>query len=144
MSGIVEVQRSIRRSLQAPLKTAADAHNPKVPLQWPGVTFDRKGRPFFMAVELGFGPVIIHEIGRNPLFEGSGHVSIVVRTPIDQGEDGNDSLLGIITAAYPYGSSPSFDGVTVFVDKMEHRGYGVDGPWLTGLVAVHWNIYRRT
>lgn len=145
MTAIVEVHRKIRRALQDPLKDAAAAFSEgPVDVQWRGIPFERVGKQRFLAVEVGFGPVIIHEVGPNPQMEGSGHVTIAIRSPVGSGEDANDRLLGIITAAYPYNSTPSFEGVSVFIDKMEHRGYGKDGAWLTGLVAVHWSIYRRS
>lgn len=142
---IVEVQRSLRRALQAPLKTQADAYSGgAIPIQWQGIPFERVGMANYISAQIGSGGVIVREIGPTPMCEGTGFVTMVFHSPIDDGEDGNDKLLGIATAAYPYASTPSFGGVSVFIDKMEHRGYGSDGPWLTGLVSVDWSIYRRS
>ena len=141
---IIEVQRKIRRALQSPLNAQALAASPSVPIKWTGIPFDRDAMSNYIDVQIGFGAVIVHEIGPNPLVEGTGFVTMVLHSPIDRGEDGNDKLLGIATAAYPLYSTPAFEGISVFVDKMQHRGYGSDGPWLTGLVSVDWNIYRRS
>lgn len=141
---IVGIQRSIRRALQKPINDAAAAFSEgPVAIQWKGIPFDRVGRTRFLAVEIGMGPVVIHEVGPNPMVEGSGHVTIVIRTHLEKGEDANDALLSIVTAAYPYNSHPTYGAVSVNIDKMEHRGYGIDGPWMTGVCVVHWNIYRR-
>lgn len=145
MQAILEVHRKIRRALQAPLDAAAAAYaSGPVPVQWKGIPFERAGLQHYLSVEIGMGPVIVHEIGSRPMMEGSGHVTIVIRSPIDKGEDANDKLLGIVTTAYPYGSTPTFEGLAVHIDKAGHRGYGEDGPWLTGLVSVDWNLYRRS
>lgn len=141
---IVEVTRSIRRALQGPLSDQAAAFAPAVPIQWKGIPFDRTGLVNYIAVEIGFGAVLVHTVGPNPLVEGAGYVTMVLHSPIDEGEDGNDKLLGIATAAYPYAQPVTFEGISVNIDKMQHRGYGSDGPWLTGLVSVDWNIYRST
>jgi hypothetical protein len=154
MSQIIEVQRKIRRAVQIPLYNAAvsaglvnDANEPLI--QWGGAAFahyDTDGAPIpaYLAVEVGFGDVVVHEIGGNPMVEGNGRVTINIHTPMPLGEDGNDALLGIIAAAYPYGSEATFEGLTVNIDKTDPRGYGSDGPWKTGLYSVHWNIYRRS
>lgn len=148
MTTIIAVQRKIRRALQLPLYAAAVAAglvnaDGEPLIQWNGVPFDRRGLPKYISVEIGFGAVIIHEIGPNPQVEGRGHVTMNLHSPIDEGEDSNDALLGIVVTAYPYNSNPSFEGVSVHVDKTEPRGYGRDEPWLTGLYATSWDIYRR-
>lgn len=152
---IVSATRKIRRALQGPLHVQALAAGVliepgKPAIQWKGIPFDRDvlvtgatTKPY-ISVEIGFGAVIIHEVGPTPMVEGTGYITMVFHSDITLGEDGNDKLLGIATAAYPYASTPSFDGLAVHIDKMQHRGYGSDGPWLTGLVSVDWNIYRRS
>lgn len=149
MTSLLSVHKDIRRALQAPLFNAAVAakyvDDLDVPLiQWKGLPFDTNNRPSWMAVEMIFADVIVHEVGPDPMIEGPGAVNIVIRSPLNLGEDGNDALLGIIDTAYPYASTPSFGGVVVNIDKSQHRGYGSDGPWLTGQVSVDWNIYRRS
>lgn len=149
---IAVVQRKIRRAAQIPLYNAAVSaglvNGDGEPLiQWGSLPFDHSpdGSPLraFLAVEIGYSNVVVHEIGENPLVEGSGRVTINIHSPMDEGDDGNDALLGIITAAYPYGSTPSFEGIEINIDTINARGYGNDGPWRTGLYTVTWNIYRR-
>jgi len=148
MTAIVAVQRSIRRALQARLNQSAIAAglliSPGVPaIQWKGIAFERDNLANYISVEINVSDVIVHEIGRNPQVEGVGFITAVLHSPIMNGEDANDALLPIMTQAYPYAEPVSFGGVSVNIDKMQHRGYGSDGPWLTGLVSVDWNIYRR-
>lgn len=154
-AAILEVHKKIRRALQKPLYDQALAANllisAGVPaLQWRGIPFDRtllqlanETKPY-ISVEIGFDDVIVHEVGQNPMVEGAGHITMNLHSAIDKGEDGNDALLPIVVAAYPYAVPVTFDGVEVHVDRARHRGYGSDGPWLTGLVSVDWNIYRRS
>lgn len=148
MTTIIAIQRSIRRALQKQLYNAVEAF-PLVDedgaplLQWAGVHFERVNRTHFIAAEFAFSHVEVLEIGPNPMVEANGHITMNLHSPLDEGADGNDALLGIIEAAYPYASTPSFEGVTVNIDKTEPRGYGNDGPWMTGLYSTRWNIYRR-
>jgi hypothetical protein len=146
---ILEAHRKIRRAVQAPLNAQALAAGLVTPagnaaIQWRGIPFDRGGLDRYISVEVGFDDLVVHEMGPNANMEGVGHLTLNLHSPIDKGEDGNDSLLPIIVAAYPYGVPVSFEGIDVHVDTAQHRGYGSDGPWLTGLVSVHWNIYRRS
>lgn len=148
MSGIVAIKRSIRRALQTPLYDAVLAAGYILPngepaIRWPGVAFEREGLLNYFDAEIVFGAVTILEIGPTPQVRGDGAMSIVTRSPLKAGEDGNDKLTGIIASAYPYASTPAFAGVEVCVDKMEPGGYGSDGPWTTGLTRVYWNVYRR-
>lgn len=152
---ILEVHRKIRRALQKPLYDQALAQGllvaPGEPaLQWRGIPFDRTrlqlttGAKPYISVEVGFDDVIVHEVGGNPMVEGAGHLTLNLHSAVEKGEDANDALLPIVVAAYPYGVPVSFEGLDVHVDRARHRGYGSDGPWLTGLVSVDWNIYRRS
>lgn len=143
MTTIVEVHRKIRRAVEIPLYNAAAAALPPVPIQWKGISFTRTGKTHFISVDIGLGEVVVHEIGPNPMMEGPGYVTCILHSPIGMGQDGNDALLPIVTTAYPYNSNPAFEGVAVHVDKMQHRGYGEDGAWMTSVVTVDWNIYRR-
>lgn len=149
---IALVHRQIRRAVQSPLITAAEGAGwaPATQLQWRGIQFDRDKLRLvqpplpYISSEMAVDDVIVREIGPNPMFEGRGHLTMNIHTPGDAGEDANDVVLAWVAAAYPYSGNPSFDGITVNIDKMQHRGYGMDGPWLTGLVSVDWNIYRRS
>lgn len=156
-AAIVLIQQKIRRALQLPLYDATVAagivsadNEPYI--QWKGIPFERDplvagvrvNIENYLAVEFSMSDVVIHEVGRNPMVEAKGHVTVNCHSPIDQGEDANDALARIVAAAYPYASTPSFEGISVFIDKMVPGGYGSDGPWLTGLVSVDWNIYRRS
>lgn len=146
---IVLIKKQIRRALQGALEAAAisaglvdDGGSPLI--QWKGIPFDREGLDNYLAVEIAFASVVVHEIGPHPMVEANGHVTVNCHSPLNMGEDANDALAGIVAAAYPYASTPSFGGVSVNIDKMDPGSYGSDGPWLTGLVSVDWNIYRRS
>jgi hypothetical protein len=148
VTSLLPIHRDIRRALQLPLYNSAVVEglvnlDGEPLIEWQGIPFDRRELLSFLSFEIGYGPILVHEIGPAPMIEGSGYLSIVIRTPIAEGEDANDALLGIIHAAYPYATTVPFGAAAVHVDKTEHRGYGSDGPWKTGLVVVNWNIYRR-
>lgn len=146
---IADIQKQIRRALQIPLYNAVVAAGYVDPdgnpfIKWKGIPFERDGLQNYFDVEIAFSDVVIHEIGPNPLMEGKGHVTVNCHSPLDHGEDGNDKLSAVVAAAYPYGSTPAFGGFAVNIDRMLPASYASDGPWLTGLVSVDWNIYRRT
>lgn len=151
---IILIHKQIRRAVSSPLVSGAEAAGWDISkqLQWSGIHFDRdRLRPpaaasilSYISTEIAVDDVTIREIGPNPLFSAVGHLTMNIHSDPLLGEDGNDAVLSWLGAAYPYTSTPSFDGISVNIDKMRHRGYGSDGPWLTGLVSVDWNIYRRS
>lgn len=142
MSAIVMVKKEIRRALQKPINDAMQAEGFEDCIQWPGIPFERAEKPHYIATEINWGDVRVLEIGKFPRFEGRGGMTFNLHSPLDAGEDGNDALARIVASAYPYASTPSFDGVTVNVDKMKSGGYGSDGGWFTGLITVDWLVYR--
>lgn len=146
---IADIKKQIRRAIQIPLYNAVIAAgyvdgggNPFI--KWKGVPFERDNLLNYFDVEISFSDVVIHEIGPNPMMEGKGVITVNCHSPLNLGEDGNDLLAAVVAAAYPYGPTPAFEGFAVNIDKMLPGSYGIDGPWLTGLVSVDWNIYRRT
>lgn len=146
---ILKAKRKIRRALQAPLYNAVLAAGYKLPgqeepaIQWKGVPFSKEGLAVYFAAEIAIADVLVHEIGPNPMVEARGHVTINVHSPLDEAEDANDAAALAIAEAYPYGATPSFDGLSVNIDKIEPGVYGRDGVWMTSLVVVHWSVFKR-
>ncbi len=146
---IVLVKKEIRRALERPLFDMVEAQSPKIPVQWPGLAFDRVVAtrdmpvPSYIATEVNWGTVQITEMGPAPRFVGNGALTMVIRTAATFGADPNDDLAALIANAYPYNLESVFQGVTVHIDKMQSGAYGIEGAWLTALVAVDWTCYRR-
>lgn len=144
MSGaIIAIKKKIRRACEIPLKAVSQATS--VPVEWQGKPLDVTGGPPAEKFKFGMGAIVVEilEIGPNPMFNGHGRFSIVVCTKPGGGEDRNDHLAGIVAEAYPYGETLSFDGVNVFVDKIESGSYAVHGGYFFCPVTVMWNTYRR-
>lgn len=147
---IIAIKKQIRRALQGPLFVLCQAQDPKVPIQWSGLPFDRDKEtgslrvPRFIAAAIAWGSITVLEMGPNPMFLAEGGVTFIGRTPVGKGEDENDDLMKLVADAYPYGHEATFDGVTVHIDKLEPGAYGIDGAWLTGEARIFWNIYRRS
>lgn len=146
MSNIVVVKKAIRKAIETPLYNAAVANGLLV--KWPNLALNRaEGSPppeEYIDVAHSFGRVIVHEMGPNPLVSARGTMSCIVRTPLAQGVDRNDTIAGIIVAAYPYGVQLVRDGIKVNIDTADTSGYGEDGAWVYSSALINWFVYRRS
>lgn len=150
----MSIKGSIRKALSVPLVPSLIAAGITIPgsspvdaaIQWNGMAFDRTvdGLNAFVRFSVHTSPTRVLEIGPNPRQQYSGIAKAGVFTKSDFGQDKNDTIAGIIEAAYPYASVLIFDGLRVIVDKVDHGDFvPSDSAWNYSPVDIHWNCYRR-
>lgn len=82
-------------------------------------------------------------MGQNPLMQDSGMAFAMVYTAAGSGVDRNDTIVGIIEAAYPYNAVLTFGGVSVMVAETIHGDGALDGAWWAAPVKIKWNTWRN-
>lgn len=136
-------QQRTRKALQAVLQPVAAAQSPAVFVQWPNTAKPTDVEEYFRFT-MHYSRSIVREIGPAPRIEGRGFAKIGVLTRIGTSEDRNDTLAGIVAAAYPYNSEFVFDGQRVTVDTVD-KGDAVPDEttgWLYAPVDVNWTVWR--
>lgn len=152
VTAVETVRKSIRKALEVPLRLAMEGATPKIAVAWSNIPFDpTKPLPGMTALvaeyvrfSIHYAKPIVREIGPTPRIEQSGIAKIGVFTKTGSGQDRNDSIAGIVAAAYPYNAKLSFDGIDVIVETT-HQGDAVPHEgWFYSPVDVYWNLWRST
>lgn len=152
----MSVKRSIRRALEGPLPNAAiaagvllpvgHAHAGQPAIAWGNLSFrsDAKDLAAYLRPSVHFANYRVRTIGPTPRIEASGILKVAVFTRGGDGEDRNDTIAGIVEAAYPYGSVLEFGGISVKVEQTDPSDGVLVGPWWSSTVNVNWNVWRAT
>lgn len=142
MSNAAIIKRSVRKALETQLATAMAAASPPVKIAWPGLAFNADDQAEYVNINVAYGPSLPLEMGNTPRIVLSGDASIVVRTKLGTGTDRNDTIAGIVGAAYPYNSALVRDGVSVIIGTVDVVEGAPDGPWWMAPVKVNWTVWN--
>lgn len=158
-----EAKKLIRKAIEAHLETALIAANFYIPgtspaelaVQFGNLSFDRNrllelfraaNRPAeYVRVTNHFADVRVIEMGSTPRIEANGFTKFGIFTQAGSGEDRNDTIAGIIGAAYAYNTELSRGAIDVTIGRQKPGDTVIeDEAWLYSPLTVHWDVWRTT
>lgn len=156
----VFVKRSIRKALEAPLEAALVAggvcidptNSNKATIWWPNLPIDpddyhhNASNPLrleeYVRMTVHTRDTIVRTLGHTPRIEQQGVARFLVNTRASTGQDRNDTIAGIVAGAYPYDTTLTRDGISVFIDRNESGDGVLVGDWFGAIVDVYWTVWR--
>lgn len=142
-------KRAIRKALEGPLKPALIAGqvcplgDDDAAVRFPNLVLNTAALDEWVRFTVHINATRLLGIGQHPLTQDTGQAFAMVYTRLASGSDRNDTIAGIIEAAYPYNALLTFDGVSVIVSETLHGDGAEDGPWWASPVKIRWDVWRN-
>lgn len=145
-------KRAIRHALEAPLRAALVSAGvcvlpldaTKAAVQFGNTVLDTVALNLqeYIRFTVHYGRQRVIEMGNTPRRHLSGIAKAMVYTK-GQSEDRNDTIAGIVEAAYPYNAVLTVSGVSVILAVTEIADGAPDGPWWAAPVNINWDVWRQ-
>lgn len=142
---------AIRKALEIPLEPALVAAGAclypdsasKAAVQYPDLTIKTDGLLEYVRFSVHYADTRVIEMGNTPRRNLSGQAIATVWTRTARAQDRNDTIAGIIEAAYPYNAVLARDGVSVILAEVQPRDGQPNGVWWVSDVVINWQLWRQ-
>jgi len=144
--------KSARRSLEQALKTQVESSATDTALgytspahlyvRWPGYSLPTPMPDEYVRFSFHPAPRRVVTMGPNGRIEGRGFAKIGVFTRLGESQDRNDTIAGIVAAAYPYNLNLVRDGIRVTITTTDHGQFVERDGWGYSPVDANWDVWR--